>query len=138
MARTKGPEQSIHFSLRISRATSPQLYERLTSGLLDQESQAAVTRQLAEEALLLRNHPILKALQLVDSSRLFEKNIHYPKNPLMHIPGEDAKLALTEKPINASFQTEKPEPPADPGRAESGSWGDGGSLLAGLLVNKNK
>lgn len=51
---------------RVSKGRSPDLYAHLVHELQKGESPGAVLRRLAEEALMLRGHPIIKSLQAVD------------------------------------------------------------------------
>lgn len=51
---------------RVSKGRNPALYEHLTRESQNGESPGAVLRRLAEEALMLRNHPLTRALQAID------------------------------------------------------------------------
>lgn len=51
---------------RVSKGRNPELFEHLLREAQNGESPGAVLRRLAEEALMLRNHPLTRALQAID------------------------------------------------------------------------
>lgn len=56
----------IPVQFRASQRSSPLLFERLNAEPENGEPVSSIVRRLAEEALLLREHPLIKAVQVVD------------------------------------------------------------------------
>lgn len=61
---------------RVSKGRNPDLYEHLQREAQNGESPGAVLRRLAEEALMLRNHPLTRALQAIDFKTDSRQTVH--------------------------------------------------------------
>ena len=139
MPKQKSLDESIQLSLRITRSATPLLLERLTKNLKDGESQSLVLRRLAEEALLLREHPIISALQLVDSKELLGQV--FISNRGLAINTEEKHLYPNSTDYK-SFSNETRRPDADmdteaPAQNVAKAM-SGGAMVASMLLQKER
>lgn len=129
--------------MRVSRRLSPLLFERLASEPLDGDAASTIVRRLAEEALLLRNHPLVKAVQALDlkgisSTELFNGtgpvNVH--KNEVLangtpQLNNSVAKEEIPQEPQNPAQKP--PEVAKTPSSAQPG----GSMAMAALMVTRH-
>lgn len=132
----------IPVQLRVSKRVSPLLFAHLTGTALGGESAGAETRRLAEEALFLRTHPILRALLPAASAK---EPLAQPLTvaPEVRTPGATGSLTPSA-PVSTQPAAERrsttpkapPEQEGAPRAASQGGSGDGGSAMAAALVRR--
>lgn len=139
----------VRVQVRVSRRASPALYDYLTVAAKNGESESSALKRLAEEALMLRSHPLIKAVQAIDSQEESTKKL------LSQWPMENNKTeknffsASMEEKSNSESQearkesvaeadTPKKDGPGRNGAMSSAARADGGSALAALLVARTR
>ena len=119
------------------------LHEHLAAEPADGESHSAIVRRLAEEALLLRSHPLIKAMQDVDFKQLFS-GVHLNHTPtdkthsgeMLHNTGIEIRSTDTKSAPPATRPDARTEE-AQQQQATPPSQPMSGSLqMAGLLVKR--
>jgi hypothetical protein len=139
---------------RVSRRKNPELFERLTNGQENGVSKGLIARRLAEETLILRNHPLIQLLQANDLKGLFTKEVLNQKNQISGSPGHstpknnlsDNKDKLVSDVGNSSQRAPKESKTSviadgsisDSSNSEGSSDGSAGLAMAMALLRKGK
>lgn len=97
--------------VRVTRLNNPRLFQHLSQAMGRGESPNAMMRQLAEEALMLREHPILKSA-IIELSKLLSNQQLAATTSLTHgdsntTPG-GAVFHTSDTPVSGGSATESP------------------------------
>ena len=139
----------VRVQVRVSRRASPALYDYLTVAAKNGESESSALKRLAEEALMLRSHPLIKAVQAID---LKEENSKTLLSSLKEESNIAEKKFFSERAEEKNALDPNDVPPAPERKALDADAGeskgdetlpapahaDGGSALAALLVARTR
>jgi len=139
----------VRVQVRVSRRASPALYDYLTVAAKNGESESSALKRLAEEAFMLRSHPLIKAVQTIDlqeknTKTLLSEGLKESNKTEKKFFSASMKERSDSEPQEARKESvaEADAPKKDgPGHNESMSSAaraDGGSALAALLVARTR
>jgi hypothetical protein len=116
---------------RVSKGRNPELYAHLAREAQNGEAPGAVIRRLAEEALMLRNHPLTRALQAIDIKG--ESRTSFHTAPPGGLEQTNQASHTAHSPISAQQPAKVTESPA-PKASASGSQAMAAALVSRMPV----
>lgn len=113
---------------RVSKGRNPELYAHLSQETQNGESPGAVLRRLAEEALLLRNHPLMRVLQAVD--------FKVDSRPMLHTTPQAGTEQRSETLHTSATPVSKQAPPKEAPKPVPAAPANGAQRMAAALVSR--